>query len=244
MKTPIKILLISALFIQASIAFALNTSEQRYANQLINGGAISIRDASKSIFHTGNTNKELLDVVAEVLLQNYHKKSNYDIDASAWAAKALGNSGNARYRATLTEVVKNAPHRKLKKHAKKALAQLSGGDAKQYKKGSMSLKSISKTEKKVAKTSSQNNGKNAPISEVVAGMSMQEVFSLCGQPSATTSYQTGKAFIPFNFKGGDSVRTAALYQGQGRIVFSNTSAYSSVSRVIEVLLDADESGYP
>jgi len=36
----------------------------------------------------------------------------------------------------------------------------------------------------------------------------------------------------------------ALYKGKGRIVFSNSSRYAPVWRVIEIIRDPSESGYP
>ena len=74
-------------------------------------------------------------------------------------------------------------------------------------------------------------------------MSMEEVFALIGQPTATTSRITGKAWAPFYY-GGDTTRMFALYKGKGRIIFSNASRYTPVWRVIEVVSDPAESGYP
>ena len=244
--------LLAALTLAISIqSFALSSTDQHNISLLTNGGPVSIRNAAKNLYHTGETNTEVLDVLAEVLLQNYQKPGNTNIDAMSWASKALGNSGQSRYRSTLEEVAANGSHRKMKKYAKKSLKNLTSGDAAQYKKGTVSLDrlrsgkgSVAKTSKpkKVAEKSAANG--NAPITEVKAGMSMAQAYAIAGEPTATTSYQTGKAWIPFNFKGSDVARTAALYKGQGRIVFSNESAYSASWRVLEVLLDPNETGYP
>jgi hypothetical protein len=74
-------------------------------------------------------------------------------------------------------------------------------------------------------------------------MSMDEVFAFIGQPTATTSRITGKAWAPF-YHGGDTARMFALYKGKGRIVFSNSSRYAPVWRVIDIVNDPSESGYP
>src|SRR3546814_16993855 len=74
-------------------------------------------------------------------------------------------------------------------------------------------------------------------------MSMQQVYSIIGPPTSTNSHITGKAFIPFNFRGKDSYRSIAHYKGQGRIVFSNSSAYSSDQRALEVHMDPNASGF-
>lgn len=233
----------------ANMASAADAIEQRNIDLLANGGATSIRNASQSIYHSGSTNREVLDVVAEVLLTKYKSGGgSTQVDAMAWAAKALGQSGDSRYRAVLEEVLNNSSNKKLKKHTKKSLKGISGNDAKPYKKGSVSLAAIQKkTQKASAKTTSRakpSSGKNLAISKIKEGMSMQEVYELAGEPSATYSHQTGKAWIPFNFGARDVARTVALYKGQGRIIFSLVSAYSGVYRVVEIELNPDESGYP
>jgi hypothetical protein len=238
------LLLCAALFI-SSISHAVSASGERNIDLLANGGPVSIRDAAKSIYNTGETDEQVLDALAEVLLQNYQKPGNTIIDALSWGCKALGASGNARYRNVLKEVEDKGSHRKLRKYASKSLDQLSDGDAKQYTKGTAPLDKYKNPPKKqTAAVKPAASGKTVPLSEIKVGMSMQEAYALAGHPTATTSHQTGKAWIPFNYKGGDSMRTIALYKGQGRIVFSNESHYSSGWRVLEVLLDENESGYP
>ena len=189
-----------------------------------------MRDAAKSIYNTGERDQQVLDALAEALLENEDKTDRTYVDATAWACRALGNSSNPRYHDTLKEVADHGAHRKLRKYAEKALNQLGGGgSAVQYKKGGISLKAAAAaapTQTHVKKRSGLQ-----PITVVKVGMSMQEVYDLVGQPTATTSHQTGKAWIPFNYKGGDDVRTIALYKGQGRVVFSNESRYSSGWRV-------------
>jgi len=128
------------------------------------------------------------------------------------------------------------------------LDQLGNGTAEQYKKGEVSLASLSKSDanksSKAAAPVAAKNGALQPLSVVKEGMSMQEVYDLVGQPTASTTHQTGKAWIPFNFKGSDNVRTIALFKGQGRVVFSNESNFSGGWRVKEVQLNENESGYP
>ncbi len=233
----------------ANIATAADVIEQRNIDRLVNGGATSIRSASESIYHSGSTNREVLDVVAEVLLTKYQAGGGAThIDSMAWAAKALGQSGDSRYRAVLEEVLNNSSNRKLKKHTKKSLKNISGNDAKSYKKGSVSLAALKKktqlaSAKNTSKTKS-NSGKKLSLNKIKEGMSMEEVYDLVGEPSATYSHQTGKAWIPFNFGARDVARTVALYKGQGRVIFSLVSAYSGVYRVVEIELNPDESGYP
>ena len=244
-------LLLSLTCLSGGQAFALDAAGALQVDRLINGGPVSVRDVSKSLYHTGSRDTEVLDVLAEVMLQTYQDGSNTNIDAMAWGTKALGQSGLQRYRSTLQEIADSDAHRKLRKYASKAIKQLNSGSDAQYAKGSVSLdkagakaKTASVAPAKAAtKPSAAANGKQ-PLDTIKAGMSMDEVYALAGQPTATHNYQTGKAWIPFNFKGGDTVRMAALYKGKGRVVFANESHYNTGWRVIEVQVNANESGYP
>ena len=60
---------------------------------------------------------------------------------------------------------------------------------------------------------------DSAFSKVVMRSSEVEVRKVLGEPDNTSSYMTGKIFIPFYF-GTDAFRADWLYAGQGRIVFS------------------------
>ena len=65
-------------------------------------------------------------------------------------------------------------------------------------------------------------GKPAPDSkftQLKIGMPMTQVIVLLGQPTATGSHMTGKAWIPFYF-GSDRHRVEFVYKGQGRLLFA------------------------
>ena len=206
----------------ATQANALDPSGQRYVDQLVQGGPLSIREAAQSIYHSGYRDTETLDVAAEVLLQKYRSAAdNTTSDALAWVCKALASSGNGRYKPVLDEVVSNSNNRKLDRHCEKAANAASAAPAQAV--------------------AAQGSGS---FSNVRTGMSMDEVNALLGAPSATFSHQTGKAWIPFNFKGKDVARVVSLYKGKGRIVFSQESVYAPVWRVLEVIDNPNESGYP
>ena len=83
----------------ATTAWSASAVAQRYIDQLAQGGPHTIRSVSQSIVSTGERDPELLDVLSEVLLQNYLRASKTDTDANAWASKALGAAGKGRYRA-------------------------------------------------------------------------------------------------------------------------------------------------
>lgn len=85
-------------------------------------------------------------------------------------------------------------------------------------------------------------GRPAPagtkLSKIREGMNDAEVNNIMGYPNDTTSYMTGKAWIPFYF-GPDTTRTDWLYRGQGRVVFSRNH-YSGGLKVIRVDYNPDE----
>ncbi|WP_051321375.1 hypothetical protein [Chrysiogenes arsenatis] len=234
----------------STTTFALDAVEQRYVDQLTQGGAASIRSAAESIYKTGMRNEEVLDVAAEVLVQRYQiAAGRSETDAVAWLCKAIGNSGNGRYTELLSQVANGDVERNIKSHCGKAAKNMPQATGKKFVAGSVNLEKYRKGNNETAKPKPQkapanSDSKGASFSDIRVGMSMDEVNALIGQPSSTFAHQTGKAFIPFNFKGGDTVRQVALYTGKGRIVFSQENAYTSVWRVLEVTENPNETGYP
>lgn len=252
MKTAIKNIAAITLFGLASATYALDASEQRYVDMLTEGGMSSIKQASRQIFDTSEDNQVVLDHLAEILLQKSPNAPTSDIDTLSWAAKALGKSGNPRYRDTLSTVAKSG-NKKLAKYANSALDDLSDSNVPQYKKGSVSLKksgastSSSSSASNSSSSSSSSAGstsKGQPLSAVKKGMTMSEAYALVGEPTTSTGHITGKAWIPFNFKGADTARQYSLYKGKGRIIFTNRSHYDHTWQVHEVQIDANEPGYP
>jgi hypothetical protein len=81
------------------------------------------------------------------------------------------------------------------------------------------------------------------FAKVKMGEERDQVFATIGQPNSVNSYQTGKAFIPFHYGGGDDVRMAAHYKGVGVITFGNDSAYTSGYSVVDIHYDPSEPGY-
>ena len=248
MKTTIKNIAAAALFGLVSTAYALDAAEQRYVEMLTNGSMSSVKEASKDMFNNGEDNQTVLDTLAEVLLQHAPNAPTGDIDALSWAAKALGKSRNPRYRDALNSVA-NSSNKKLAKYAKGALDDLSDSTVPQYKKGAVSLKKSGSSKSTANKSSDSTSnagstGKGQPLSVVKKGMSMGEAYALVGEPTSSTGHMTGKAWIPFNFKGSDTARQYSLYKGKGRIIFTNRSYYDHTWQVYEVQIDANEAGYP
>ncbi|WP_437882787.1 hypothetical protein [Pseudomonas sp. LRF_L74] len=246
---------------QASAADAIG---QRYIDQLVQGGPASVSQAAQGMFHTNYRDQEVLDVAAEVLAQRYRTAAgNSEADAYAWVCKALAASGNGRYKNLLTQVGES-DNRKLTRHCSKAAKSLSAGGS-TFVPGSVNLahyratggNSTGGASTSYAPTPAQAlTGYGAPAQQaqagkptgsfrdVAIGMSMDQVNAILGAPSGTFAHQTGKAWIPFNFQGKDVARVVNLYKGQGRVIFSQASVYSSVWRVLEVQQNPNETGYP
>ncbi len=245
--------LITALLLPAIPAMAISPAGEQYINQIVGGGFSSMRRASQSIYRTGMRDRQVLDVLAEKLLQTYNASDRTGVDAVAWACKALGQSGDVRYKSVLQTVTKTAQHAKIRKYANQSLKNMPAGKAdKPYKKGSVNLKALrDKLDKGQSAAPAapsnlqgqQTSGeKRYSFSSIRKGMSIQEVNSLLGPPTSTTSHITGKTFNPFYY-GTDTARQIYLYKGQGRIFFSNNS-YSNAWRVIEIERNPGEPGYP
>ena len=240
-------LIIMLAFLGAShFSMALTTAGEYQITLLAQGGPASIKNTSESIYRSGSAEVEVSDALAEVLLQNYLRGDKQYTDALSWAAKALGSTRNPRYTATLQEVLEKSGNKKLNKYAESALDMLDKKTVAQYMKGSINLEALRENSTALASTQATvkpeatTTNASGKIADIKPGMSMQEVFAICGEPTSTTSHVTGKAWIPFNFKGGDNVRTYALYKGQGKVVFNKTSQYTSTWKVLEVIIDPAE----
>ena len=253
MRKIIFFIFIMAMLMPTLPAIAVSPAGERHINQIAGGGRSSLRRASQRIYHNGLRERVVLEVLAEKLLQTYNNTSKTGVDALAWACKALGQSGDIRYRNVLKTVNKNAKHSKVRKYAKQSLDNMPAGKVKKpYKKGSVNLKAM---QKKLAKgqspvpASKKSKGKRKSgkkknsLSANKKGMSLEEVYALVGDPTSTTGHITGKSFNPFYY-GSDHARLIHLYKGQGRIHFSQSSRYSRcVWRVMEVEINPGESGY-
>jgi hypothetical protein len=237
-------------------ANALDEVGKRYIDRMAKGGPESVRDAAESIFQTRYNDPEVLDVAAEVLLQKYATaEAGFGYaDSLAWICKALGISGNARYKAALTEVSDKAANRKLRGHCEKAsdaLPKKADASVVPYTVGMVNLEKYRTADaapaaggNKPAAAATSGDGKKVDFSLIREGMSSQEVEDLIGRPTSTSQRMTGKQFQPFNFGARDLQRQLYLYKGVGRIEFSLKSGYEGVYRVVSITANPNESGYP
>jgi hypothetical protein len=240
------LVMLGVLLLIAAPCFPFSTEGKHYVEMLVRGGPESQRDAARNIFNGSLREQEVYDVVAEVLLQVYQRQGFVETDTTSWLCKALGASNNSRYRGVLQEVIDRAPDRKVKKYATDSLNMIPQGNAEPYRPGTVNLEKLRNSNISGQDSQPRPQGKHkggGSFDQISQGMSMEEVYNLIGQPTSTTARPTGKAWAPFYY-GGDTERLFALYKGKGRIVFSNSSRYSSVWRVVEIVPDSTESGYP
>jgi outer membrane protein assembly factor BamE (lipoprotein component of BamABCDE complex) len=78
------------------------------------------------------------------------------------------------------------------------------------------------------------------LARVQKGMSPGEVTAIMGEPTNTSTYQTGMAWVPFYY-GSDTMRTDYKYKGVGRVVFGH-NRWSGSMKVIRIDYDPSEDG--
>ena len=249
MNRPMRLLALPLMLLLFSTAPLF--ASQRTIDMLVRGGPESQREAAQDVYNGIERNPDVLDVIAEVLVQGYQRPGNIQVDATSWMCKALGASGNVRYRDLLQRVADTASDRKIRKYAQQSLEMLPSGPSEPYIAGTVDLARLRERSAREDQAPRHDTPGQMPretatqegFDRIRHGMSMEEVFDRLGPPTATTSRITGKAWAPFYY-GGDTARMFALYKGRGRIVFSNASRFAPVWRVIEVVNDPHESGYP
>lgn len=99
---------------------------QRVKNMLASDMPVLQLIGTKKIYRTYSQETKLLDAAEKLLLAGYQHngKSKRHVDVMAWLCKALGNSGNVKFKATLQEAADNAASKKVRKYAKKNLLLL------------------------------------------------------------------------------------------------------------------------
>ena len=154
-----------AMLLVTSQSFALNDTENRFYQQLISGDLTLVKHAARGIAKRETDSIEILDLMAELLLQHFPLNYIYEVDSLAWGCRALGASGNPRYQATLETLVAQSENDKLIKYAKKALKQIKKSNITeftQYVAGSVDLKALEKTSsfRKLSKSKYQGSDLN------------------------------------------------------------------------------------
>ena len=124
---------------------ALDEAEKANVDRLLKGSWVSLRDVAQSLYNTGNTNTEVLDITAETLLERYPRagEDRDAVDAVAWMCRALGASGNSRYRPVLEKVENDkSVHHKARGHCEKAAKSLPKEVSNPYVAGTVNLENL------------------------------------------------------------------------------------------------------
>jgi TolB-like protein len=104
------------------------TSQQaKYIRMLESNDTRQQKDAAQLMVRAKLRDTVVLDVVESVLLRGYKTSGNQrndSVDTLSWLCKALGASGQGKYKSTLSKVASEAPDRKLKSYAEKSLKEL------------------------------------------------------------------------------------------------------------------------
>ena len=95
-------------------------------NKFLSENSVEKVNASKIIYRDYLQNANVVNIVNDELLKNYHlnSKDKYFVDALAWMCKILGASGNKDYASTLVQVLQKSPSRKVRKYANNSLKTL------------------------------------------------------------------------------------------------------------------------
>ncbi len=105
----------------------LTPEQAKYLRMIESNSSKEQKDAAKMMVKAKLSDTVVLDAVERVLLKGYQMTTNDSddrIDTLSWLCKALGASGQSKYKATLSKVASEAPHRKLKGYAESSLKQL------------------------------------------------------------------------------------------------------------------------
>ncbi len=179
----------------AGTAFAeLNAVDQQYVEQLIKGGPGTQRQVAENMYNTAYRNTEVLDVMAEVVLEKYPmagEQFTY-VDSVAWMCRALGASGNVRYRPVLEKVSDDkSVHRKLRAHCEKASKQLpKKGTESPYVAGTVNLEALRNPPPppapapEPANAKGKKNAKNAKPAPAPAAVPVASAAPAAAEPAA------------------------------------------------------------
>lgn len=101
--------------------------QARIKNMLASGDYPLIRLGAKRIYHAHSDDAELVSQARQLLLSEYKTANDKDrdqVDAIAWLIKALAQSGDSANKPALEEIIANSNSKKIKKYAKKYVANL------------------------------------------------------------------------------------------------------------------------
>jgi hypothetical protein len=199
MNNKIAACLVAACLLASAPSHAeMNDLDKQYVEQIIKGGSGTLRQVSENMANTGYANAEVLDVLAEVLLEKYPQTGADfgSVDSVAWMCRALGSSGNNRYRPVLEHIADDkAMHRKLRGHCQKAAKQLPKGSENSYIAGTVNLELLRNPPPPppppVAAGKGKKNAKNAKAAAAPAPAAKPAAAAAPAQAAAATPAPAG-----------------------------------------------------
>lgn len=137
-------------------SLALTDNENRQYQQLTSGDISQIKQAARGIAANSATAPKVLDVLMEVVLTRFPLNYEYEIDTLAWACRAIGESQNPRYKASLETVISQSSSNKLRKYAKKALKKINKSAITEFSSYTAGTVNLAKLEKQSATSNPSN----------------------------------------------------------------------------------------
>lgn len=107
------------------LAQAKDYTREQYIEIFSGQNEVAQRRAIESLVLSGFTDPEIFDLVSARLDESLPYATDRDgVDESAWLMRALSYSGNPKYLEQLQKIQAGDHHRKVRGHAKKAIAEL------------------------------------------------------------------------------------------------------------------------
>jgi len=124
MRKIVQYLFFTVAFLAANIASASDYKFFTYANLLTHQQEDIVKIGAQAIHNHYPNNTELNDLAAFILHQSVTGQKYLGLDTQSWLAKAIGKSGNGRYKSFMSEVLNSNINAKLAKYAKQAYKKL------------------------------------------------------------------------------------------------------------------------
>lgn len=118
----LRALLMVAALVVSGFAQAQPSTPEEFVKVFQSGSQLEQEKAAQALEWAGISSPQLFDLVeANALKSLPNATDKVTINYVAHLTKALGYSGNEKYRATIEKIIAEAPHKKLRKHAEQAL---------------------------------------------------------------------------------------------------------------------------
>ena len=117
--------LLFALALAASLAYAEPQTPEDFVRIFQSGTQVEQEKAAEALEWAGLSSPKLFDLVEALALKTLPQSTDkVTINFESYLVKALGYSGNEKYRPTIQKIIAEAHDKKLKKYGEQALASL------------------------------------------------------------------------------------------------------------------------